>query len=273
MSIGPDRVSAARTSYEVRTDQMPVVSGTLARICRSMRTTASAPDSAADRGIVASHRQVIWVRAGFSETSDRTSGSPSRGSNSLPGLADEVGQLGEDDLAHRQLHRRAGAGHDQDDGGPHEPADRPAQQAGRADLGVAEHPEELAEAGQGLAQERGDRLVRLVARADPGPPRHEDGVQVVPGSERLAGADASRRARRGRSRARRPDGPPPRPSSTIKAPEVSVSTVRVSETVTTARFSDVGAAARCSATAWLMADSPVVFPRANPPLHQMGRPV
>ncbi len=57
--------------------------------------------------------------------------------------------------------------------------------AGRADLGVAEHPEQLAEARQGLGEQGGDRLEGLVARADPGPAGQQDGVELARSRIRL----------------------------------------------------------------------------------------
>ena len=63
-------------------------------------------------------------------------------------------QLGEDDLPHRQLDRRARARHHQDHQLAHQAADGPAQEARRADLGVAQHPEQLAVSRQRLGQKR-----------------------------------------------------------------------------------------------------------------------
>ena len=90
-------------------------------------------------------------------------------------------------------------------------ADRPAEDAGRADLGEAEHPEELAVAGQGFGQERRDGLEGLVPGADAGPSRHQDGVDLGDRPASSRNRASSGRARRGRSPARGSGGPRPRP--------------------------------------------------------------
>ncbi|KAJ3049450.1 hypothetical protein HK102_012501, partial [Quaeritorhiza haematococci] len=122
-----------------------------------------------------------------------------------------------DDPGHRQLDGRAGAGHDEDDGPVDESTDGSAEDAGGADLLVAEHPEQLAEAGQGFGEK----------------PRWASGSSgTILRTTTRCPADSA--------------------SSTISAPDESVAVVLVSETVNTARLSDDGASARCSATDGLM---------------------
>ena len=70
----------------------------------------------------------------------------------------------------------------------------------------------------------------------PGSPRDQHRVQIVAGVEPPQQAPSSAPAHRARSPERPPDGRPPPASALIKAPDVSVSSVRVSETVRTARF-------------------------------------
>ncbi len=65
----------------------------------------------------------------------------------LARLANDMRQLGKDDFPHGQLDRRARARHDEDDPITDQSSDGPAQEASRADLGIAQHAKQLAIAG------------------------------------------------------------------------------------------------------------------------------
>ena len=107
------------------------------------------------------------------------------GDRSRPGrFPHDMGQLGQNDLPHRQLDGRPRARHHQDRRGADQAADRPAQNASRADLRVTEHAEELAIARQRLGQKRRDGFIGPVARADARTPGDQDRIQVRALAER-----------------------------------------------------------------------------------------
>lgn len=99
-------------------------------------------------------------------------------SSMLASFADQVGKLGQNDFVHGKLDGRARAGHDEDDKLANEPADGSAQDAGRADLGVAEHAKELSIAWQRFGEKGGDGLECEVAGANSSPSRDENGINA-----------------------------------------------------------------------------------------------
>src|SRR4029077_10167966 len=82
-------------------------------------------------------------------------------------------------------------------GGEEQPAPdarrRPAEHRRRSDLAVAQHPEQLPEAGQPRLEERVDRFERAVARRDAGTAaHHDDAGAAAPPDRPEAGPQALR---------------------------------------------------------------------------------
>src|SRR6185503_16168422 len=106
------------------------------------------------------------------------SGNLERRANSFRRLLHEMAELRDDQLLHRQPHRLLGT-RQRDDNPPGNGARAgAAHDRRRADLLVAEHAEQLAEAVEPLLQQRGDRLVAAVARRDPGAAGGDDHLHV-----------------------------------------------------------------------------------------------
>ena len=117
-------------------------------------------------------------------------------------------------------------------------AEGPAQDAGGADLGITEHAEQLAVARQRPGEEGRDGLISPVARADAGAAR--DRIACRSSREPVGGAGVILSGSSGTITRSRIRCPAASAIATIKAPEVSVSIVRVSETVITASFKRTG---------------------------------
>ena len=152
-------------------------------------------------------------------------------------------ELREDQLRHREADRGLRARQREDRASPGSARARPAQHRRGADLLVAEHPEQLAEAVEPFLEQAGNRLVRAVARRDAGPARRDDHAGVA--ARKLLVQDAPDR-RRIVADDRVADDlvPPAVASSAIARPLVSVSAVRVSLIVSVKHRTDAGAVAR-----------------------------
>ena len=74
--------------------------------------------------------------------------------------------LRHDELFHRQLHRRHGARHRENDDPVAHSADRAAEHRRRADLVVAQHAKQFAVAGHRFRQEAAHGFERLIAGGD-----------------------------------------------------------------------------------------------------------
>src|SRR5438093_9515840 len=80
---------------------------------------------------------------------------------------DQVAELGEEELLHRELDRGRRAGERDDDLAARHTRHGARQHGRRAHLLVRDHAEELAEAVEALLEEARDRLVGGVARREP----------------------------------------------------------------------------------------------------------
>src|SRR5216117_58475 len=106
---------------------------------------------------------------------------------------DQVAELGEEELLHRELDRGRRAGERDDDLAARHTRHGARQHGRRAHLLVREHAEELAEAVEAFLEEARDRLVGRVARREPRAPVHDHGVQAGHAEELLEmGAEAPR---------------------------------------------------------------------------------
>ena len=98
---------------------------------------------------------------------------------SLCELPHEVAELGEDQLRHRQPDGVLGSRQDEDRGAARDAGGGARHHRGAADLLVAEHPEQLAEAVEPLLEQAGDRFVGAVARGDAGAAGRDDRVDAA----------------------------------------------------------------------------------------------
>src|ERR1035437_6734004 len=108
---------------------------------------------------------------------------PSPNRLSSRGLSHQVAELWNQQLLHREPHRRFRARQRRDDAAGHETGARAAHHRRRSDRLVAQHPEQLAEAVEPLVQQTADGFVRAVARADAGAAGRDDGL--YPGIDEL----------------------------------------------------------------------------------------
>ena len=138
---------------------------------------------------------------------------------------------------------------------PATPATARESIAAAPDLLPGEHAEELAEAVDPLLEHPGDGVVGRVARGDACSAIREHRLDVV--ALRSIGQDLADLLRFVRNDPVVDDLVPGEASvSRINAPEVSVSGVRVSLTVSTAQRTESGAAARCASTSSSRYSSP-----------------
>src|SRR5882724_8385620 len=106
---------------------------------------------------------------------------------------DQVAELGEEELLHRELDRGRRAGERDDDLAARHTRDGARQHGRRAHLLVREHAEELAEPVEAFLEEARDRLVGRVAGREPRAPVDDHGVQAWHAEELLEmGAEAPR---------------------------------------------------------------------------------
>jgi hypothetical protein len=96
----------------------------------------------------------------------------------LAELEHDVGQLGDEELLHREPYGVTGPRQARDELAAHAPRERPAHDGRRPDLLVGEHPEDLAKPFEPLLDHALYHLVGGVARRDARPARRDDGVYV-----------------------------------------------------------------------------------------------
>ena len=149
-------------------------------------------------------------------------------------------------LLHRQPHGGFRSGQRDDDAAGDEAGAGAAHHRGRADLLVAQHAEQLAEAVEPLLEQRVDRFVRAVARRDAGAAGRDDHLRRR--GWRELPLDASAHQLGSSLTIVRPTTvwPAAVSRSAMARPLVSVASVRVSLTVTTKQRTDGGALALCS---------------------------
>src|SRR5262245_25424083 len=96
-----------------------------------------------------------------------------------PGFAEEVWNLGDDDLFHGQAHGCGRAGHGEHDLLTKQSADGAAEDGGWAYFLVTEQAKDFAVAWKGLGQQAADRFIGLVAAGDARAAGQQDYINVI----------------------------------------------------------------------------------------------